>query len=85
MRYMSGYYDGGHPMLPPDTPMFDPNDGGPARIAPPGSRTWKDDRADELGRRSYNRFYWIIFPPPITMLWFPPLAKNEWLGWHGMD
>ena len=81
MRYMSGYYDGGHPMLPPNTPMFDPNDGGPARIAPSGGRTWKDDRADELRRRAYNRFCRIIFPPPIPILWFPPLAWSEEVGY----
>jgi len=65
---MSGYYDGGHPMLPPDTPMFHPGDGGQARIAPPGGRTWKDDRVDELRRRSYKRFYGIVFPPAIPIL-----------------
>jgi hypothetical protein len=55
-------------MLPPDTPVFDTNDGGPARIAPPGGRTWKDERADELRRRSYNRFYRIVFPPLIPIV-----------------
>jgi hypothetical protein len=48
-------------------------------------RTWKDDRADELKRRSYGLFYKLIFPPPIPIVSFPPLAKNEWLGWRGLD
>jgi hypothetical protein len=26
------------------------------------TRTWMDDRAEELRRRSYRRLYWIIFP-----------------------
>jgi hypothetical protein len=64
--------------------MFDANDGGQAGVAD-HTRTWKDDRADELRRRSYRVFYRVIFPPPIPIVAFPPLAKNERFGWHGLD
>ena len=68
-------------MLPANTPMFHPGDGGPARIAPPGGRAWKGERADELRRRSYSKFYRIVFPPPVPILWFPPLAWNKEVGY----
>jgi hypothetical protein len=64
--------------------MFAPNDGGQSRVATKG-RTWKGAREDELRRRSYRIFYRLIFPPPIPIVWFPPLAQNEWLGWRGLD
>lgn len=66
--------------------MLDPNDGGPARVAPPGGRTWWDDRAMELERRSRGRLYRIIFPAGrIPILSLPALANNPWLGYHGLD
>jgi hypothetical protein len=32
------------------------------------TRTWMDDRADELQRRSYRTFYRIVWPPPIRIV-----------------
>jgi len=49
------------------------------------TRTWQDDRDAERKRRSYGILYRLIFPPPIPVVAFPRLAKNEWLGWHGLD
>jgi hypothetical protein len=82
---MSGYYgSNGGGGLPHSSPLFAHGDGGQTRVAD-HTRTWKDGRADELRRRSYRIFYRLIFPPPIPIVAFPPLAKNEWLGWHGLD
>jgi hypothetical protein len=48
-------------------------------------RMWMKDRDAELRRRSYRILYRLTFPPPIPIVSLPPLAKNKWLGWHGMD
>jgi len=64
-----------------DRPQTKPN---PA-VSCSMTRTWMDDRAEELRRLSYRIFYKLIFPPPIPIVTFPPLANNEWLGWNGMD
>jgi hypothetical protein len=65
---MSGYYDGGHPMLPRNSPMFSPHDGGHARIAAQGGRTWMQDRADELRRRGCGVLMRILFPRPLRIV-----------------
>ena len=54
-------------MLPRGSSMFNPGDGGHARVANQ-TRTWKDDRADELRRRGYGVVMRIIFPPPLRIV-----------------
>ena len=74
---MSGYYDGGHPMLAHPKEALPSAGKMNCRV----TRTWMQNREDELRRHSYHRFYRIIFPPPIPILWFPPLARNEEVDW----
>ncbi|HUJ08538.1 MAG TPA: hypothetical protein VL171_00790 [Verrucomicrobiae bacterium] len=81
---MSGYYGKGGGGIARSSPMFAHGDGGPARVAD-HTRTWKDERANEMRRQSNRVFYKVVFPPPIPIISLPPLALNDWLGWHGLD
>jgi len=55
---MSGYYDGGHPMLAhPEEPL--PSVGAMnCRV----TRTWMQDREDELRHRTYGQLMQVIWP-----------------------
>jgi hypothetical protein len=50
------------------------------------TRTWMQDREEELRRRSRGKWHRIIFPKAkIPILDIPALANNPWLGWHGCE
>jgi hypothetical protein len=62
----AGYHGGNGGMLPFRSQMF--VDGGRARVAPPGGRTWRDDRRDELRRQGYGVLMRIVFPRPLRVV-----------------
>jgi hypothetical protein len=65
---MTSYYGSdGHGMLRRGSLMFNPGDGGRARIAAV-TRTWRDDRAAELRRRGYGVLMRIVFPRPLRIV-----------------